>query len=92
MKKKIDEIKTKYDKQYDVTKFTLNNVPMQIDLAYSSGGVISTFDSTSAFKTYDGKLSVKDFDKYKKEITALYKDFDDIYSEINAKYKLREEN
>lgn len=91
MKKKINEIKTRYDKQYDVTQFTLNNVPMRIDLSYSAGGVVSTFDATAAFKTYDGKLKPEEFKKYKKEITALYKDFDDIYSEINAKYKLREE-
>lgn len=90
-RRKLQEIKTRHDKQYDVTKFSLENVPMQIDLAYSAGGVVTTFDATSSFKTYDGKLSDEQFKKYKKEITALYKDFDDIYSEINAKYKLREE-
>lgn len=87
----MNEIRTQLDKKANLTTYTLNNFPLKLELMYANGGAITTFDITNSFKSYGGNLDEKKFDKYKKEITALYKDFDDIYSEINKKYGLREE-
>ena len=88
---KLDEIKTKYDKKTDFSKFTFKKTPIVIEMSYDSGGVIILFDVGNAIKSYNSSLSLKDYNRYKKEILDLFKDFDDIFGEVNQKYNLKKE-
>ena len=85
----MNEIKASIDTKYGVTQFTLQNIPLKVAIASSYGSIVLTFEITGkGFSLYEGKLTDKDFKKYKKEIVALFKDFDDIYGELNGRYNL----
>lgn len=86
---KLNEIRSRYNKNTDFTEYDLSNLPVTIDLGYSYGGAIIVFDVTNPIETYEGNLTDKDFRSYKKEMTNLFKDFDDIFKEVNNKFKLK---
>ena len=88
----MNEVKTRYKHDNNTTTFYFKNVPLDVTLTPAYGGTIMTFNLENTYCTYDGDLQDKNFEKYKKEISALFQDFDDIFAEVNKKYGLKSEN
>lgn len=84
---RFDELQVVRGKSNDIG-LNFEALPGEYDLTYDGLGGILYLARSTGYTGYTGKLTELDFQKYKKDIKALFEDFDEIFSKINTRYGL----
>lgn len=70
------------------TSIKMKNIPIEIEVSKLAKEVMVTFKG-DVYQTFESSIDDKSYNRYLKELRALFKDLDAIYGEINKKFGLK---
>lgn len=85
---RLEELQVARSKSNDIG-LNFDALPGVYDLTYDGLGGVLYLAKSTGYNGYTGNLTELDFQKYKKDIKALFEDFDEIFSKINTRYGLK---